>query len=108
MALVKAHELTQTFDCAVPGCRDEAEVTGGLCLFSTRAAREQARDEAAHAGKLETGVLALGGSRANSTPSSAPGTRRSRKPAVGWPPAGARRVCREAVQSREMSRQSLG
>lgn len=44
-----------------PGCRGEAEVAGGLCLFCTRAARETARGGAAHAGKLETGVLALMG-----------------------------------------------
>jgi hypothetical protein len=61
MASTSAADLLTSFDCAAPGCRGEAEVAGGLCLFCTRAAREQAREGAAHAGKLETGVLALMG-----------------------------------------------
>jgi hypothetical protein len=58
---VPAHELTRTFDCAVPGCPREAEVAGGLCRNCTQVAREQAREGAPAAGKLETGALALVG-----------------------------------------------
>jgi hypothetical protein len=61
VSAVPAHELTQTFDCAVPGCPGEAEVSGGLCLYCTKVARERAREGSAYAGKLETGVLALMG-----------------------------------------------
>jgi hypothetical protein len=57
----QAHELVRSFDCAARGCREEAEVEGGLCRHCTKAARERAREGAAHAGKLETGALDLVG-----------------------------------------------
>jgi hypothetical protein len=59
MASTSAADLVKSFDCAVPGCPKEAEVAGGLCRHCTKAARERAREGAAHAGKLETGALAL-------------------------------------------------
>ena len=59
MESTSAADVVKSFDCAAPGCRGEADVAGGLCPFCTRAAREQAREGAVHAGKLETGVLAL-------------------------------------------------
>jgi hypothetical protein len=61
MESISAAEFVRSFDCAVRGCREEAEVEGGLCRHCTRAARERAREGAAHAGKLETGALALVG-----------------------------------------------
>jgi hypothetical protein len=41
------------------GCPNETEVEGGLCRRWTKAARERAREGASHAGRLETGPLAL-------------------------------------------------
>jgi hypothetical protein len=59
MTTAQAHDLVQSFDCAVRGCTREAAVEGGLCRHCTQTARERAREGAAHAGKLETGALAL-------------------------------------------------
>ena len=59
MGRISGHELLTSFDCVRPGCEGEAEVEGGLCSSCTRAARERAQQGAAHAGKLETGALAL-------------------------------------------------
>jgi hypothetical protein len=59
MASTSAADVVKSFDCAVPGCPNEAEVAGGLCRRCTKTARERARGGAAHAGKLETGALAL-------------------------------------------------
>jgi hypothetical protein len=59
MESISAATLGQSFDCAVRGCPNEAEVEGGLCRHCKKAARERAREGAAHAGKLETGALAL-------------------------------------------------
>ena len=61
MAAHSAHDLTRTHDCAVPGCKDEAEVEGGLCRYCTRLARERAQEGARNAGKLEAAALALVG-----------------------------------------------
>jgi hypothetical protein len=58
---VQGHGLARSFDCAVPGCPGEAAGEGGLCRHCTQTARERAREGAAHAGKLETGALALVG-----------------------------------------------
>jgi hypothetical protein len=70
VAAHSAHDLTRTHDCAVPGCKGEAEVEGGLCRYCTRLARERAQEGARNAGKLEAAALALVGLAGSSTPSS--------------------------------------